>query len=102
QALCKMQSLGMGDGQRRSTQVPGEQAPQMAARDTQPLCEHFDVTLIEGSAGDQPQATAHRGGRTAPCRRAGSAFRPATKTRAIARLAGGRGAREVADILALR
>ena len=45
EALGKMQTLRMGNGQRRRTDVFGEQAPQVATRHAEALRPHFDLAF---------------------------------------------------------
>src|SRR5690606_11757617 len=47
QALGEMQPLGMRDGKRRGAEVPGEKASQMPARDSEAVCQEFDIAFIE-------------------------------------------------------
>jgi hypothetical protein len=47
QALGKMQSLRVGNGQRRRAKVCCEQAAQMATCDAKPLGEILDIAVIQ-------------------------------------------------------
>ncbi len=59
--LGKLQSLGVRDGQRARSQVRLEQAPQMAARHTEAICQLFNVARIERAVRDEPQPATNRG-----------------------------------------
>jgi len=67
---------------RRRPDMLAKQPSQLGARDAQPVCETFDIGLIETAGFDQGERARHRVGGAAPEREIRRGFRPAPQTRA--------------------
>ncbi len=92
----------MCDGQRRCTEVLGKKPAQVPARYTEPVGELSYITIVKRAAGNELQATPHRSGRSAPCRRARRTFGPAPEARPVPGFACGSSTRVKRDIFTFR
>ena len=77
-----MESLSVGNGERRSAEMPVEQTPQVPARNAEAVRELLDGSIIKCAVRNQSQTTPNGGRSAAPGRRAGGTFGAAAQARA--------------------